>query len=297
MIRPKRLLPACLLWPLFAPASASALVVEIQGIRLETPIAGASCVEIAGDYPGVKIEASESGKAPRICYNSNKVNSIAILNATFVAVDPVKKDVVLKFEHNFPAGINGKIMARAKLQGFFSMPNGIGIPTGDKLSLTPFFSQNGQDDAIAEPFNLAVGDNMDSALFDYSVKEQYLISGPRVLKGTVKIYFTATGHKLTLADKSAISIDTGSTMADKLESVAPAPSEEEGTVPKPPADAPTDQGAAPSPEGQKAVEPKLPAGPITPPQGQKAVKPPAGQELPAGPIPFPVPSAEGLPSH
>lgn len=267
MIRPQRLLSACMLWPLFAPASASALAVEIQGVRLETPIAGASCIEIAGDYPSVRVEASENGKAPRVCYNNtNKVNSITILNATFVALDPVKKDVVLKFEHSFPSGINGKIMARAKLQGFFSMSNGVGIPTGDKLSLTPFFSQNGQDDAIAEPFNLTVGDNIDSALFDYAAKEQYLISGPRTLKGAVKIYFTAAGHKLTLADKSSISIDTGSTMADKLESVLPTPAEEGGGAPKP------------------AANPAAPASP--------------GPELPAGPIPFPAPSGnEGLPSQ
>jgi hypothetical protein len=230
MIRPKRLLSACLFWPLFTPTSVSALVVEIQGTRLETHLPGASCVEILGNYPGVKIVPSEEGKTPRICYNSNKVNIITILDTTFIAQHPVKKDILLKFEHEFPAGINGKVMARAKLQGFFSTSNGIGIPEGDQVSLSAFFSQNGHDDAIAEPFSVTVGNDIGTALFDYSAKEQYLISGPRVLKGNLKVYFNTIGNTLTLVEKNRISIDTGSTMADKLETmeVLPPADEESG---------------------------------------------------------------------
>jgi len=247
MIRTKPLFSACLLWPLLNPAPASALSVEIQGTRLSTEIEGASCIDIAGNYPGLTIEPSEKGKSPRICYNSNKVNALAILNSTFIASDPIKKDIVIRFEHEFPPGINGKIMSRAKLQGFFSNANGVGAPTGDKLSFSASFSQSKHDDAIAEPFNLVVGDDIDSALFDYSVKEQYLISGPRELRGAMKIMFNGTGHKLTLSDKSSISIDTGSTMADKLEAMQPeAPAGEEGG-----------EAAAPA-GGQKQEPPKNP---------------------------------------
>jgi len=217
MIRTKPLFSACLLWPLLIPAPASALSVEIQGTHLSTEIDEASCIDIAGSYPGLIIEPSERGKSPRICYNSNKNNSIAILNSTFIAPDPIYKFVVVRFEHDFPPGINGKIMSRAKLQGFFSTSNGVGVPSGDRLSFTASFSQDYHDDAIAEPFNVAVGDDQESALFDFSAKKQYLISGSRVLKGSLKIFFSAPGHRLTLADKSAIVIDTGSTMADKLE--------------------------------------------------------------------------------
>jgi hypothetical protein len=267
MIRPKRLLSACLLWPLLAPTSVSALVVEIQGIRLETRIPGASCVELGGNYPGVKIMPSENGKIPRICYNSNKVNTITILDTTLIAQKPVNKDIVLKFEHEFPAGINGKVMARAKLQGFFSTSSGVGIPTGDQVSLSAFFSQNSHDDAIAEPLSQTVGEDIESALFEFSVKEQYLISGPRVLKGVLKVYFTSIGNELTLVEKNQIVIDSGSTMADKLETMeAPLLKDEDA--------------------GETLLKKALPALGV----GKK--------ELPGAPIPFPAPSdGEALPSH
>jgi len=269
MIRSQRLLSACLLWPLFAPTSVSALVVEIQGVRLESPLPGASCVEIFGSYPGVKIVPSEHGKIPRVCYGSNKVNTVSFLNTTFVAQKPVQKDVLLKFEHEFPPGINGKVMIRAKLQGFFSAASGVGVPTGDQVSLTAFFSQNGHDDAIAEPFERIVGDDMESAIFEYSVKKQYLISGPRTLKGNLKLYFTAIGNKLTLVEKNQILIDSGSTMADKLETMEAPPLPEE-------------EGVKEDADQQKPLP--------TPGGGKKA--------SPAAPIPFPMPSGgEELPSH
>lgn len=310
MIRPKRLPSVCLLWPLLAPVSASALTVEIQGVRLEMRIVGASCVEIAGSYPGVTVEPSQNGKTPRICYNSNKVNSITILDSTFIAAAPIQKDIALKFEHGFPPGINGKIMARAKIQGFFSTADGVGVPSGDKLSLTAFFSQSGHDDTIAEPFSMAVGDGMDSALFDYSAKEQYLISGPRTLKGVLTFSFAQAGHRLTLAEKSGIILDTGSTMADKLEALEPveedaspktAPSPEDVPLEPPPdspegqkQDLPADQKAAPDASGKrKKALPKeqksLPASP------EKLDLP---TELPAAPLPFTSPPGTGTtPSH
>lgn len=269
MIRPHPLLSACLFWPLLAPAPAAALVVEIQGTRLEASSIGASCIEIAGDYAGVRVEASEKGKAARICYNSSsKVNSIAILNSTFTALAPAKKELSIKFEHEFPPGLNGKVMVRAKLQGFFSAANGVGVPTGDKLTLTPYFSQSYHDDAIAEPFNLDVGEDMDSALFDYAAKKRYLISGPRTLKGGLKIVFSTAGHKLTLVDKSGLTIDTGSTMADKLETMSPEglPGEEGAVAPD---GAPATPAAMPEGGG---IAPELPSGPITlPPSGIEGI--------------------------
>lgn len=263
MIRTKPVFSACLLWPLLIPATASALSVDIQGTRLSTEIIGASCIGIAGDYPGLTIVPSDNSQAPRICYNSNKVNSLAVLNATFIATDPVKKEILIKFEHDFPPGINGKIMSRAKLQGFFSTANGVGVPSGDKLSFTAFFSQSNHDDAIAESFSLTVSDEMDSALFDYSVKEQYLISGPRVLKGTLKILFNAAGHKLTLTDKSSITIDTGSTMADKLEALQPETPEEGG-----------EEGATAAPGTVPDAQTPSPKAPIPLPTGGKPPVPP-----------------------
>ncbi|MDD5034100.1 MAG: hypothetical protein PHE55_05015 [Methylococcaceae bacterium] len=252
MVRSKRLSSACLLGSMLIPVSASALVVEIQGQRLEPQLVGASCIEIAGVYPGLKIEASEAGSTPRICYNnSSQINSITILNATFVALDPIKKDIWLKFEHSFPAGINGKVMARAKLQGFFSTANGVGVPNGSQLSFTAYFSQTGHDDTIAEPYHLSLSDDLDSAVFEYSAKEQYLIAGPRELKGALKVYFTRAGQKLTVNDRNTISIDSGSTLADKLDTMAVPESLEENAPVGPP-----------SPSALPATAPDTPASPI-----------------------------------
>lgn len=243
MIRSKRLVPAFLLLPLLAPCSVSALVVEIQGARLESQIIGSSCVEIAGSFSGVTIEASENGKSPRLCYNSNKVNSISILNSTFIATSPLNQEVLIKFEHGFPSGLNGKIMARANLRGFFSTADGIGTPEGDQLSMAALFSQAGHEDPIGDPLQLKVGKELDSALFEYAAKKQYLITGPRVLRGVLKLVFTGQGHKLNLAGKNAVVIDTGSMLVDKLDTMS--------------LDA-TEPGANPTPQTENGASPNLP---------------------------------------
>ncbi|QSA96721.1 hypothetical protein [Methylococcus sp. EFPC2] len=291
-MQPKHLLLTCLLVPMLAPSVAAALVVEIQGKRLESQQPGASCIEIEGEYPGVRVEPSEAGAIPRICYTSAKVNSISILKTTFVAAFPTRKDITVRFEHEFPAGINGKIMARSKLQGFFSTANGLGVPSGDKISFKTLFFQAG-DDQVGEPFELTVGDQLDTALFDYSTKEQYLIAGPRSLKGELKFSFRDLGHKLSLPDRSAISIDTGSTFEDKLDTLAEpeeaenpeaAPAEGEGAAP----DAATPPAAG---ELIPQVEPPADPAPLpapTQPKGKNKAKapvpsvsaPPVGAELP-----------------
>jgi len=247
-MRSTRLSSTCLLLPILLPTPVSALVVDIQGTRMEAQLEGGSCVDISGDYPGVRVETSTAGKTPRICYNSAQEDSIMILNTLFIAKPPAKQAISVKFEHDFPTGINGKIMARAKLQGFFSTADGVGIPTGDKLSLAAFFSQSGHDDPISEPLNLTVGDQIDSALFEYSVKKPYLISGPRTLKGAFTVVFSQPGHKLTLREISGISLDTGSSFQDKLDTLE-TPEENEDAAPA---------GAAPSPLPGAGGEPSTP---------------------------------------
>ncbi|WP_145986373.1 hypothetical protein [Methylocaldum marinum] len=49
----------------FFPGVSSGLVVDIQGTRLEPQAFGESCVNISGDYRGVRIEASESRRTSR----------------------------------------------------------------------------------------------------------------------------------------------------------------------------------------------------------------------------------------
>ncbi len=221
--------------PLLLPPTAAALVVEIQGITMEPEsVYGSNCVNIEGEYEGIRIESSDPAKWPQICFNSQKVNSISIRHATFIAIPPSKREVVVTFSHEFPPGPNGRIMARARLQGFFSTANGTGVATGDKVRLNAFFRQNNSDDAIADPIQHEVADQIDSAMFDHTGKEQYLIAGERVLRGELRFTFGDTGHKLTLTDNSMVSIDTGSTFADKLdtlETTEEMPMPEEGMQP------------------------------------------------------------------
>jgi hypothetical protein len=270
-----KLLRACLVSPLLMPGMASALVVEIQGVRLEPSEVGASCVDISGVYPGVRIEADKPGQTPRICHNAGRVNSVGIANATLVATAPAKKDIVIKFEHEFPPGVNGKIMARAKLQGFFATENGVGVPSGDKVNLRAFFSQGRTSDVIGEPLDFTVKDSMESALFEYSVKKPYLTAGPRALKGELRINFTGLGHKLTFPEKCLIALDSGATFEDKLDTMEAL--EGEGA-----SDAGGESGAAaPAAPGAEVAKPPAPEASGEPPAAKLPPLPPLP---PLGPI-------------
>jgi hypothetical protein len=199
---------ACIL-ALVLPGLAEALEVEIQGVRVEPTAAGSTCVEIAGSYPGVRIEADAPGQKPRICYNSMRTNSISIANTTLVATAPGKQAVQVRFEHQFPPGINGKLSAKAKFQGFFATRDGVGVPTGDSLRVAAYFSQGSSRDTVGEALGFEVGSTVDSALFDYTARELYVAAGPRTLKADVRAVFNGQGHKLAFADKCVFALNSG----------------------------------------------------------------------------------------
>ncbi len=217
-----------------------AFEVVIQGKKLVPPQETQTCIEIAGEYPGVRIEASEIGKVPQICFSDARRDIISLHNVTFVATggessaavapSASKKaggseapqglpDVVIEFSHTFPPGPNGHIMARAKIAGFFATPTGLGVASGNHVRFTGVFSQGGVEDRIAEPFDRVVGEDIDSAIFESKAKKRYLIAGPRTLKGKLVINFAAPGHKLTLVKGATVSIDHGARFEDKLEEV------------------------------------------------------------------------------
>ncbi|HEB77581.1 MAG TPA: hypothetical protein ENI90_03520 [Methylothermaceae bacterium] len=238
--------------------------VFIQGKRLVPERESQTCIKIAGEYPGIRIEANEIGKEPQICFSDARRDIISLHNVTLVATedgsgvaagsnhhdhssqvkqpaDAAKEqkssgreapadsktpktfqglpDVVIKFSHTFPPGPNGYIMARAKIAGFFATPTGLGVASGNHLRFVGIFSQGGAEDMIAEPFELVVGEAIDSAIFESKGKKRYLIAGPRTLKGKLVINFAAAGHKLTLTRGATISIDRGARFEDKLEEV------------------------------------------------------------------------------
>lgn len=261
----KNLARACLLAAWVWPGLASALVVDIQGVYLYPTMAGASCVDIAGVYPGLRIEPDRPGQIPRICHNAGRINSVGIANATLIATAPSRhKPVTIRFEHEFPQGVNGKVVARAKLQGFFATESGVGVPTGDSLNLKAFFVQGRHQDPLAEPFAFTVGEALESALFEYSTKKTYVTAGPRSLKGVMHIAFDKPGHKLTFPEKCLISLDGGARFEDKLETLG---GEEEalvplgeGVTPPPPAgETPPPSAAPPQAEAEKPSKaPPLP---------------------------------------
>ncbi len=220
----------------------------IQGKRLVPQQETQTCIEIAGEYPGVRIEASEIGKTPQICFSDARRDIISLHNVTFVATgeeavlrssaatdteegdatsvgaaaaesNPGLPDVVIEFSHTFPPGPNGHIMARTKIAGFFATPTGLGVASGNHVRFAGIFSQGGVEDLIAEPFDRVVGEDIDSAIFESKAKKRYLIAGPRTLKGRLVINFAAPGHKLTLVKGATVSIDRGARFEDKLEEV------------------------------------------------------------------------------
>ncbi len=224
---------------LVGSASVQALEVMIQGQKLVPERESETCIEIAGEYPGVRIEPSEAGKVPQICYSDARRDILNIHNAIFVAtqgwapglqsgdqkdsgtggpkVAAAPQEVIVEFQHTFPPGPNGLIMARAKIEGFFATATGLVVATVDKIHFAGTFSQGDQEDYIAEPFGHTVGEELESAIFENKGKKRYLIAGPRILRAKLTFSFTAAGHKLALAKGASVSIDTGSTFEDKLE--------------------------------------------------------------------------------
>ncbi len=224
--------------------AAHAVEATIQGKTLLPMADGSTCIDISGEYPGVRIEASEAGKTPLICFSDAREDVLALRNATFVATNAVSQPgsngqtqadtaasapndlstggsvadkVVIEFRHTFPPGPVGKVMARTKIDGFFTTGTGTEVATGDKVRFIGFFSQGGQEDPIAEALEYEVGEDTDSALFEYKGKKRYLIAGPRTLKARLEFSFVAPGHRMTLLKGAFVSIDTGSRFEDKLE--------------------------------------------------------------------------------
>ncbi len=216
------------------PSISSALVVDINGSRLEPKKDGDPCIDITGDYPGFSIVPSEVDKTPQICFDNRRQNHLEIHHVTFVATGstptapaadgdnstaPSASEVVITFTHEFPPGPNGVVTTRANLFGFFSTATGVGVAKGNKIKFLGFFSQENNYDVISAPFEYAVGDTIDSGVFDFSAKKKYLISGPRALKGVLSFSFNRSGDKLTLPLATGVKIDRGSRFIDRVDSL------------------------------------------------------------------------------
>jgi hypothetical protein len=69
------------------------------------------------------------------------------------------------------------------------------------------FSQAGHDEIIGEELTQDVGEALDSALLSKETRSQFILSGPRTLKGVLKFTLPNDGDKLVLESGTAVSID------------------------------------------------------------------------------------------
>ena len=216
----KRVFCLTVLLCLITPTAVLALVVDIQGKILTPKNKGDACIDVTGEYKGFRIESSEIGKTPQVCFINTKQNTIDIHGVNIVANSSAVNEAIISVEHTFPPGPNGLITVRTRAFGFFSTPTGTGVASGDTFTLNGFFSQNNYYDPVAKPFKHRVGSDMDSAIFELDSKEQYLIAGQRTLKAVLGFTLNGRGHKLTLPQGTSISLDTGARFEDKLDAMS-----------------------------------------------------------------------------
>lgn len=201
------------LWLGLGLSSAHALTANIQGEALKAKkiegVAGA-CVIIAGNYSGFRIVGSEAGKAPKICIDKTRknVNALKFINVTFVATEVSDKVRTVNFAHGFLNGPQGLVYSRVKLEGFFATADGVGVPTDNQVWFSGAFDQSGHSEAIGEELAHKVDKDLDSALLNDETQSQFVLSGPRALKGELKFTLLNRGDKLVLESDTAVIIDS-----------------------------------------------------------------------------------------
>ncbi|ABA59433.1 hypothetical protein [Nitrosococcus oceani] len=193
-------------------SSARVLITSIQGKILEADEKGGfagTCVAIEGDYSELRVVGSEAGKAPRICIDRTRenVNAIEFRNVAFVATEASEEIRTVSFEHDFLSGPQGLVYSSVKLKGFFATATGVGVSTGNQIWFTGMFEQAGHDEIIGEELVQEVGESLDSALLSGETQDQFVLSGPRSLKGSLKFTLLKEGDKLILESGTAVVID------------------------------------------------------------------------------------------
>jgi hypothetical protein len=190
----------------FSPAQALEIVIQEQALTPASP--SDVCIHIAGQYPGVTVENSEVGSQARICQQSKSKNLLVLRDANFVATQD-QAEVIVRFHHDFAPGLNGQVIGRASLNGFFATSIGTEAPSGNRVELTAYFSQGTNDDLIQEPLAHTVGESTDleGAVFDLRTDKQYLVAGNRTLKGVLTMTFNKAGQQMAVLDGIRVSLD------------------------------------------------------------------------------------------
>lgn len=200
-----------------APRWGLALEIDIQGVKMTTLGQGDQCILIAGEYPGVRIEPAESRTRAKICYDNIRQDLLIITDATFVSTQEGGSEVNINFSHGFPPGPNRKLVAHARMKGFFATATGVGVSTGATIELQGSFGQNGNDDPIGEGVSHTVTEDIDSGLFKQEVRERYLAAGERTLKGRLSFKLMAQGDKLVIPNWVQVDVQSVTRIQEKFQ--------------------------------------------------------------------------------
>ena len=193
---------ATISWP------AQALEITIQGQTLVPESPTATCINIAGDYQGVKIKNSEKGRRARMCQQSLRSNLIILSDANFVALEDGAQ-IEMRFHHEFGPGLNGQVIGRVRADGFFASSTGIQAPSGSRIEMQGFLNQGANTDLVEEVLSHTVGNayDLEGAAFELATEKQYLIAGRRTLKGVLNLAFEKTGDQMVVTDGIRVVLD------------------------------------------------------------------------------------------
>lgn len=205
-----------LLCSLAAPQVALALTGNLQGEVRTLMVPGSECLEISGDYQAFRIEATERGKTPYVCFSSQRRNVLRFFDVAIVATNAGVGMQTLDFEHEFLTGPQGIVYAEVQLGGFVASGSGAVVPSGSRVSLTGYLRQRGSGDRIGEGLRQEVGDTVDSALLDKTTREQYLAGGSRQLRAVLRFSFESVGDKLVLGPETGVLVTGVKELIERL---------------------------------------------------------------------------------
>lgn len=237
----KSLVGLCAFCLFSASQVSSALTGNLQGEVRRLVLPGSECLDIGGEYKAFRIEATERGKKPYVCFSSQRRNVLRFFDVAIVANNAGAGMQTLEFEHEFLTGPQGIVYAEVQLGGFAVKASGVGVPTGSRISFTGYFQQRGSGDRIGEGLRQEVAETVDSALLDRTAREQYLAGGSRRLKAVLRFSFASVGDKIVLGPETAVLVTGVKELIERLgelsttgarSSVIPQPSLEGNAFPQ-----------------------------------------------------------------
>lgn len=175
------------------------LEIEFQGQTVQTESISEQCLNIAGEYDGVRIENSIARKVARICQQSKQNDLLLLTHANFIATrDNVT--VTVRFHNEFVPVTNGPTIGRVSLDGFFATAIGTEAPAGDTVELKGYLNQGSNVSLINEALTHTVGepDDLLSAVFELQTEQDYLVAGKRTLKAELNFKLGKAGNQLVI---------------------------------------------------------------------------------------------------